>query len=107
MFGSTIDLFAGEFSKFGIETTFVSQTDVAQWRAAIRPNTKLLFAETPTNPLTDVCDIQALADLAHNAGALAGGGQLLLQPGAAAADASLVRTSSFTPAPSTWTARAA
>jgi O-succinylhomoserine sulfhydrylase len=43
---------------------------VAEWKAAVRPNTKLFFAETPTNPLTDVCDIQALADLAHNAGAL-------------------------------------
>jgi O-succinylhomoserine sulfhydrylase len=70
VFGSTIRLFAGEFSKFGISTTFVSQTDVQAWKAAIRPNTKLLFAETPTNPLTDVCDIQALADVAHNAGAL-------------------------------------
>jgi O-succinylhomoserine sulfhydrylase len=40
------------------------------WAAAIRPNTKLLFAETPTNPLTEVCDIRALADMAHNAGAL-------------------------------------
>jgi len=69
VFGSTIRLFAGEFSKFGISTTFVSQTDVQQWRDAIRPNTRLLFAETPTNPLTDICDIQALADLAHNAGA--------------------------------------
>ena len=70
VFGSTIRLFAGEFTKFGISTTFVSQTDVDDWRAAIRPNTKLLFAETPTNPLTDICDIQALADLAHNAAAL-------------------------------------
>jgi len=69
VFGSTIRLFAGEFSKFGISTTFVSQTDVQQWRDAVRPNTRLLFAETPTNPLTDICDIQALADLAHNAGA--------------------------------------
>ncbi len=69
VFGSTIRLFAGEFSKFGISTTFVSQTDVSEWAAAMRPNTKLLFAETPTNPLTDICDIQALADLAHNAGA--------------------------------------
>jgi O-succinylhomoserine sulfhydrylase len=66
VFGSTIRLFAGEFSKFGVSTTFVSQSDVSQWAAAIRPNTKLLFAETPTNPLTDICDIQALADLAHN-----------------------------------------
>ena len=70
VFGSTIKLFAGEFSKFGINTTFVSQTDVTQWQAALQPNTKLLFAETPTNPLTDICDIQALADVAHNAGAL-------------------------------------
>jgi O-succinylhomoserine sulfhydrylase len=70
VFGSTIRLFSGEFSKWGISTTYVSQTDVAQWAAAIRPNTKLLFAETPTNPLTDICDIQALADLAHNAGAV-------------------------------------
>jgi len=70
VFGSTLRLFAGEFSKFGVETTFVSQTDVAQWRAAVRPNTKLLFAETPTNPLTDICDIAALAQVAHEAGAL-------------------------------------
>jgi len=70
VFGSTLRLFAGEFSKFGVETTFVSQTDVAQWRAALRPNTKLLFAETPTNPLTDICDIAALAAVAHASGAL-------------------------------------
>ncbi|MFG6489422.1 O-succinylhomoserine sulfhydrylase [Roseateles sp. BYS78W] len=70
VFGSTINLFAKEFGKFGVETTFVSQTDVAEWRAAIRPTTKLFFAETPTNPLTDICDIRALADLAHDAGAL-------------------------------------
>jgi len=70
VFGSTINLFAKEFGKFGVETTFVSQTDVAQWHAAVRPATKLLFAETPTNPLTEVCDIRALADIAHAAGAL-------------------------------------
>lgn len=70
VFGSTIRLFAGEFAKFGIQTSFVAQADLAQWAAAIRPNTKLLFAETPTNPLTEICDIQALADLAHNAGAM-------------------------------------
>ena len=70
VFGSTLNLFAKEFSKFGVETTFVSQTDIAQWRAAMRPTTKLLFAETPTNPLTEVCDIRALADLAHAGGAL-------------------------------------
>jgi O-succinylhomoserine sulfhydrylase len=70
VFGSTIKLIAGEFGKFGVQSTFVSQTDVTEWQAAMRPNTKLLFAETPTNPLTEVCDIQALADVAHNAGAL-------------------------------------
>jgi len=70
VFGATIRLIAGEFGKFGVQSTFVSQTDVAQWQAAVQPNTRLLFAETPTNPLTDVCDIQALADVAHAAGAL-------------------------------------
>jgi O-succinylhomoserine sulfhydrylase len=70
VFGSTMRLLAGEFGKFGVQSTFVSQTDVAQWQAAVQPNTRLLFAETPTNPLTDVCDIAALADVAHRAGAL-------------------------------------
>jgi O-succinylhomoserine sulfhydrylase len=70
VFGSTMKLIGGEFGKFGVESSFVSQTDVAEWKAAIRPNTKLLLAETPTNPLTEVCDIQALADIAHHAKAL-------------------------------------
>ena len=70
MFGSTLALIGREFGKFGVETTFVSQTDVAEWKAALRPTTKLLFAETPTNPLTEVCDIAALAALAHSVGAL-------------------------------------
>ncbi len=70
VFGSTIKLIAGEFGKFGVESSFVSQTDVTEWQAAIKPNTKLLFAETPTNPLTEVCDVRALADIAHAAGAL-------------------------------------
>ncbi len=70
MFGSTIKLIGSEFARFGVASTMVSQTDLAAWKAAIRPNTKILFAETPTNPLTEVCDIVALADLAHNAGAL-------------------------------------
>jgi O-succinylhomoserine sulfhydrylase len=69
VFGSVIPMFSREFAKFGVETTFVSQTDIDAWKAAVRPSTKLLFAETPTNPLTEVCDIQALADIAHNAGA--------------------------------------
>ncbi|NML15497.1 O-succinylhomoserine sulfhydrylase [Azohydromonas caseinilytica] len=70
VFGSTIKLLQGEFGKFGVESTFVSQTDVSAWRAAMRPNTKLLFAETPSNPLTEVCDIAALAEIAHAGGAL-------------------------------------
>ncbi len=70
VFGSTIRLLQGEMGKFGVQTTFVSQTDVAAWQAAMQPNTKLLFAETPSNPLTEVCDIRALADIAHAGGAL-------------------------------------
>ncbi len=69
VFGATIRLFQ-DFSKFGVQTTFVAQSDVDAWRAAVRPNTRLLFAETPTNPLTEVCDIAALADIAHRCGAL-------------------------------------
>ncbi len=70
MFGSTIKLIGSEFARFGVESTAVPQTDLAAWKAAIRPNTKLLFAETPTNPLGEVCDIAALAEMAHQAGAL-------------------------------------
>jgi O-succinylhomoserine sulfhydrylase len=70
VFGATIALLGREFGKFGVETTFVSQTDVAEWRAAVRPNTRLLFAESPTNPLTEICDIRALADVAREANAL-------------------------------------
>ena len=70
MFGSTIKLLGTDLAKFGVESTFVAQADVNAWCEAVRPNTKLLFAETPTNPLTEVCDIQALSDLAHEAGAL-------------------------------------
>ena len=70
VFGSTIRLLQSEMGKFGVESSFVSQTDVDEWRAAMRPNTKLLMAESPTNPLTDVCDIAALADIAHRGGAV-------------------------------------
>jgi len=70
MFGSTIKLIGSEFARFGVESTAVPQTDLAAWKAAIRPNTRLLFAETPTNPLGEVCDIAALAEMAHQAGAL-------------------------------------
>ncbi len=71
VFGATLKLIGTEFAKFGVEASFVPQTEVAAWRAAIRPGrTRLLFAESPTNPLTEVCDIAALAELAHDAGAL-------------------------------------
>ena len=70
MFGSTIKLIGSEFAKFGVQTTFVSQTQLGEWKAAMQPNTRLLFAETPTNPLTEVCDIKALAEIAHAGHAL-------------------------------------
>jgi O-succinylhomoserine sulfhydrylase len=69
VFGSTIRLFQ-DFAKFGVETSFVEQTDPAAWRDAMRPSTKLLFAETPSNPLTTVSDIAALAEIAHAGAAL-------------------------------------
>ena len=69
IFGSTVQLFNNTLSRFGVETTFVSPTDPEEWRQAIRPNTKLLFVESPSNPLTEVSDIRALATIAHEAGA--------------------------------------
>lgn len=67
MFGSTIKLIGTELARFGVQSTFVSQTEIEAWRAAIRPETRLLFAETPTNPLTELCDIRALAEIARDA----------------------------------------
>jgi O-succinylhomoserine sulfhydrylase len=69
LFGATVQLFANILGRFGVETSFVSQTDPEAWQAAVRPNTRLLFAETPSNPLTEVCDIAALARIAKGAGA--------------------------------------
>jgi O-succinylhomoserine sulfhydrylase len=69
IFGSTVQLFTNILGRFGIETTYVSPTDPAEWRAAVKPNTKLFFVESPTNPLPEVSDIRALADIAHEAGA--------------------------------------
>jgi len=65
IFGSTTLLFNNYLQKFGISTTFVAQDDVSAWEAAIRPETRLLFLETPSNPLTEVADIHALSELAH------------------------------------------
>lgn len=70
VFGSTINLFKNILSKFGIEFTFVDLVDLNAWEEALQPNTKMLFLETPSNPLTEVADIPALADLAHSRGAL-------------------------------------
>jgi O-succinylhomoserine sulfhydrylase len=62
-------LFNNIIGKFGVETTFVSPTDPEEWRAAVRPNTRLFFVESPSNPLTEVSDIAALAAIAREAGA--------------------------------------
>ena len=69
IFGTSVQLFTNILKRWGLEVTLVSLTDVNAWQAAITPKTKLFFAETPSNPLTEVCDIQALADIAHQAGA--------------------------------------
>ncbi|GAB5606090.1 O-succinylhomoserine sulfhydrylase [Sideroxyarcus sp. TK5] len=70
LFGSTINLFNNYFKKFGVEMTYVSATDVAEWQAAVRPNTKLFFLETPSNPLTEISDIAAISAVAKGCGAL-------------------------------------
>jgi O-succinylhomoserine sulfhydrylase len=70
VFGSTVQLFSGILARFGVQTTFVSPTDVREWEKALRPSTKLLFLETPSNPLTEVSDVAALAAVAKKAGAL-------------------------------------
>lgn len=70
VFGATQQLFATVLARFGIETSFVEGTDIAAWRAALRPNTRLLFAETPSNPLTELVDLDAFAALAREAGAV-------------------------------------
>lgn len=65
VFGTTNVLFQKYLARFGVETTFVSLTDMDAWKAAVRPETRMLFLETPSNPLCEVADLQALADLAH------------------------------------------
>jgi len=70
VFGATIQLFNNILGRFGIQTTYVSPTSVDDWRAALRPNTRMLFLETPSNPLTQVSDIPALAAIAKEARAL-------------------------------------
>jgi O-succinylhomoserine sulfhydrylase len=70
IFGATQQLFGNILPRFGVETGFVDLNTVEAFRAAMRPNTRLVFIETPSNPLTEVFDIAALADVAHAAGAL-------------------------------------
>ena len=70
VFGATIQLFNNILSRFGIETTYVSPTKVEEWERAVRPNTRLFFLETPSNPLTEVSDIPALSKIARRAKAL-------------------------------------
>jgi O-succinylhomoserine sulfhydrylase len=70
LFGATVQLFNNWLTRYGITTTFVSPVDLAQWDAAITPATRMLFLETPSNPLTEISDIAALAEIAHARGAL-------------------------------------
>jgi O-succinylhomoserine sulfhydrylase len=70
IFGTTVVLFNNILSRFGVQTTFVPQTDLGAWERAIRPQTRLLFLETPSNPVAEVADIRALAELAHARGCL-------------------------------------
>jgi O-succinylhomoserine sulfhydrylase len=70
VFGTVVPLFNQILKRFGVETTWVDPTDLVAWKAAIRPNTRLLFVETPSNPLGEVCDIAALAGLAKGANAV-------------------------------------
>ncbi|WP_372521614.1 O-succinylhomoserine sulfhydrylase [Sulfuricaulis sp.] len=70
IFGASVLLFNNYLAKFGIETSYVSLTDYGAWEKAIKPNTKLLFVETPSNPLTEIADIARLAKIAHTKGCL-------------------------------------
>jgi O-succinylhomoserine sulfhydrylase len=70
LFGATVQLFNNWLPRLGIETTFVAGTEVAAWQKAMRPNTRLLFLETPSNPLTELYDITAISQMAHERGAL-------------------------------------
>jgi O-succinylhomoserine sulfhydrylase len=70
VFGATVQLFGTILARFGVDTSFVSPTRVEEWRRALRPSTKMLFVETPSNPLTEISDIAALASVAKAAGAL-------------------------------------
>ncbi len=66
IFGTTLNFFKNHLNRFGIESSFVDIDDISSWESQIRKNTKILFVETPSNPLTLMCDIKELADLAHS-----------------------------------------
>jgi O-succinylhomoserine sulfhydrylase len=70
VFGATIQLFNNILGRFGVETTFVSPTRVEEWQKAVKKNTRLFFLETPSNPLTEISDIEKLSKVAKGAGAL-------------------------------------
>lgn len=70
VFGNTVLTFQNYFGKFGVATDFVKLTDLDAWEAAIKPNTRFLFLETPSNPLIEIADIRAVADIAHRHGCL-------------------------------------
>jgi len=69
IFGTSVQLFGNILKRWGLNVTFVSLTDPAEWQAAMTDKTRLFFVETPSNPMTEVCDIRVLADVAHAAGA--------------------------------------
>lgn len=70
VFGNTVLLFENYFGKFSVTTDFVDLTDAGAWEAAIKPNTRFLFLETPSNPLIEIADIELLANIAHKHGCL-------------------------------------
>ena len=70
VFGTTVKLFDNILKKWGLDLTYVSLTNLDEWQNAVKKNTKLFFVETPSNPLTEICDISSLADLAHQSNSL-------------------------------------
>jgi len=80
VFGTVVPLFDQICKRFGVETTWVDPTNLDAWRAAIRPNTRMLFCETPSNPLAEICDIAALAEIARKARAWLAVDNCLLTP---------------------------
>ncbi len=65
IFGTSVQLFSNIMKRWGLDVTFVSLTDADAWQAAINSKTKLFFVETPSNPMTEICDIALLANIAH------------------------------------------